>query len=76
MAVSWEDLVAGVRKGNLRALAKLITRIENRDSGWKEAMKELYPHTGRALVFGITGAPGAGKSTLTNKVALGVELTG
>lgn len=76
MAVPWEDLVAGVKKGNLRALAKMITRIENRDSGWKDAMKAIYPHTGSTLVFGITGAPGAGKSTLTNKIALGLVARG
>ena len=76
MAISWEDLMAGVRNGNLRALAKLITRIENRDPGWKEAMKEIYPQTGKALVFGITGAPGAGKSTLTSRIAQGLVARG
>ena len=76
MAVPWEDLVAGVKKGNLRALAKMITRIENRDSGWKDAMKAIYPDTGATLVFGITGAPGAGKSTLTNRIALGLVSRG
>ena len=76
MAVPWEDLVAGVKKGNVRALAKMITRIENRASGWKNAMKAIYPDTGRGLVFGITGAPGAGKSTLTNKIAQGLVARG
>jgi LAO/AO transport system kinase len=76
MAVPWEDLVAGVKKGNVRALAKMITRIENRDSGWKDAMKVIYPDTGATLVFGITGAPGAGKSTLTNKIAHGLVTRG
>ena len=69
MAVPWEDLVAGVKKGNLRALARMISRVENRDSGWRDAMKAIYPETGATVVFGITGAPGAGKSTLTNKIA-------
>ena len=76
MAVPWEDLVAGVKNRNLRALAKMITRIENRDSGWKDAMKTIYPDTGETLVFGITGAPGAGKSTLTNRIAQGLLANG
>jgi len=76
MAVPWEDLVAGVKNGNMRALAKMITRVENRDSGWKDAMKAIYPHTGATLVFGITGAPGAGKSTLTNRIAQGLVAKG
>jgi LAO/AO transport system kinase len=71
MEEAWEDLVVGVKKGNLRALARMITRIENRAAGWKEAMKAIYPSTGRAIVFGITGSPGAGKSTLTNRIAQG-----
>jgi LAO/AO transport system kinase len=76
MAVPWKELVEGVRKGNLRALARMITRIENRDPGWKEGMKAIYPHTGETLVFGITGAPGAGKSTLTNRIAQGLVAQG
>ena len=54
----------------------MITRIENRDSGWKDAMKSIYPDTGATLVFGITGAPGAGKSTLTSKIAQGLVTKG
>jgi LAO/AO transport system kinase len=76
MAVDFERLIHGVKQGNLRSLAKMITRVENRDSGWKEAMMAIYPDTGRTLVFGITGAPGAGKSTLTNKIALGLVKRG
>jgi LAO/AO transport system kinase len=72
MANSWGDLVDGVKGGDLRSLARMITRVENRASGWKAAMKAIYPAAGRARVFGITGSPGAGKSTLTNKVALGL----
>ena len=51
-----------------RDLARLITRIENGDRGAQEAMNALYPHTGRARVIGITGAPGSGKSTLVSEI--------
>ncbi len=50
--------------GDKRALARGITLVENDDpAGW-ELVREVYPHTGNAAVFGFTGAPGAGKSTL------------
>jgi LAO/AO transport system kinase len=66
---AWQDLVDGVSGGETRALARLITRVENRDPGWPDAMKALYPRTGTARVIGITGPPGAGKSSLTNRIA-------
>ncbi len=68
-SVSWDRLVDGVLSGDVRSLARLITRVENREPGWQEAMKALYPASGKAAVVGITGSPGAGKSTLTNAVA-------
>ena len=50
--------------GDRRALARAISLVENDDpAGW-ELVREVYPHTGRATVVGITGAPGSGKSTL------------
>jgi LAO/AO transport system kinase len=50
--------------GDRRALARAITLVENdRPEGW-ELVSEVYPHTGRAAVYGFTGPPGAGKSTL------------
>jgi len=70
MRNDWQQLVDGVARGEVRSLARMITRVENRDDGWKEAMKALYPRSGRARIFGITGSPGAGKSSLTNKIAL------
>lgn len=61
-----EDLLARVRQGEIRAIARLITRVENSDAAAETAVRALYPHTGQAHVVGVTGAPGAGKSTLVN----------
>jgi LAO/AO transport system kinase len=55
--------------GDHRALARAITKIENRMPGHRELVSSLYDHTGNAEVIGITGSPGAGKSTLVDKVA-------
>src|SRR4051812_23924476 len=54
--------------GNRRALARLATHIENDDALAVEAMERLYPCSGRAHTIGITGPPGAGKSTLVSRV--------
>ena len=50
--------------GNLRAASRLITGVENGDSGAREVIRHLYPRCGSAKLIGITGPPGAGKSTL------------
>ncbi|MFC4544332.1 methylmalonyl Co-A mutase-associated GTPase MeaB [Halosolutus amylolyticus] len=60
-----EDLLAGKH----RALARVISKIENRSPGYRDLVSELYAHTGAADVIGITGSPGAGKSTLVDKLA-------
>ncbi len=62
-------LVEAVLAGNRRAMARLITRIENDAAGVLAELAQLYAHTGRAHIVGITGAPGAGKSTLVNELA-------
>ncbi len=67
---NWDNLVEQVLDGHPRALSRMISRVENREDGWENAMKQLYPHTGRARILGITGSPGAGKSTLTKELAL------
>ncbi len=67
-ARSWDDLVAGARRGQPRPLARLISRVENREPGWREAMRALFPHAGGARIVGITGPPGAGKSSLTSGI--------
>ena len=73
---SWQELVEGVRGGEPRALARLISRVESREPGWQGAMKALYPHTGKARILGITGSPGAGKSSLASRLAAGFALRG
>jgi LAO/AO transport system kinase len=60
-----EELVAGVAAGDPRALARAISLVEDGDPLGDAVVRALYPSTGRALVVGLTGPPGAGKSTLT-----------
>ncbi|MBN1931279.1 MAG: methylmalonyl Co-A mutase-associated GTPase MeaB [Desulfobacterales bacterium] len=62
------DYAEEVLKGSPRAVARVITWLENDDERAKACMEKLYPHTGNSYVVGITGAPGAGKSSLTDKL--------
>jgi LAO/AO transport system kinase len=66
---SGEQLVVGLRSGDARALARAISIVENHSTGWSDLLKALFPHTGKARVIGLTGAPGAGKSTLVDQLA-------
>ena len=63
-----KDIVNGVLEGKKRDCARLITIVENEVCGYEETLKEIYKHTGGAYVIGITGPPGAGKSTITDKL--------
>jgi LAO/AO transport system kinase len=64
-----EAWISLLRSGDARALARAISAVENRASGWSDLLKVLFPHTGHARVIGLTGAPGAGKSTLVDHLA-------
>ena len=59
-----EQLVAGVRAGERRALARAISLVEDGDARAYPLVRELYPETGRAAIVGVTGPPGVGKSSL------------
>src|SRR5579884_3198144 len=61
--------ISPLRSGDPRTLARAISAVENHAPGWIELLKELFPHTGRALTIGLTGSPGAGKSTLVDQLA-------
>jgi LAO/AO transport system kinase len=59
-----QQLAEQARAGDRRALARLLTEVENRTAIAESALRLLYPQTGAAHLVGVTGAPGAGKSTL------------
>jgi LAO/AO transport system kinase len=63
------ELVEAVLSGDRRAIARLITGIENDTHDARASLAQIYPHTGRAHIIGVTGAPGTGKSTLVNELA-------
>jgi len=71
-----DELVAGVRAGDHRALARSISLVENRDPGALAVIQELYPETGSAFAVGITGPPGVGKSSLIGALVRHVRALG
>src|SRR6058998_70081 len=71
-----DSLVAGVRSGDRRALARAITLVENADPLAYELVRELYPETGHAYAVGITGPPGVGKSSLISALVRHVRRDG
>ena len=62
------DFVDKLIKGDIRTAARLMRQIDDRTPGYREKLKKIYPYTGNAFILGITGVPGAGKSTLTDKL--------
>ena len=67
--MSQRSLVEELLAGDHRALARVITNIENRRGGYRELVSQLHRHTGNADIIGVTGSPGSGKSTLVDKLA-------
>ena len=63
-----ETLSTKVLKGDIQAAARLISLIEDESLDAQKEMESLYPHTGKAYIVGVTGAPGVGKSTLTDSL--------
>ncbi len=64
------DLIKRILKGDQRAMARAMTLIENGESEARDILKGIFSGTSRALIVGITGSPGTGKSTLVDKLAL------
>ena len=62
------DIISRLESGSISALARLISMVENERPEAATILKRLYPKTGRAFTFGITGPAGSGKSTLTDKI--------
>jgi LAO/AO transport system kinase len=62
------SLVEGVLAGDVRAVARAITLVENGAREAVEILREIFPRTGKATVLGLTGAPGAGKSSLVDRL--------
>ncbi len=67
------DLIASLRGGDKLSLSRVLTQVENNTSAGQEAMDGLFPYTGSAHLIGITGAPGTGKSTLVNSLAMNLR---
>ncbi|RJP26135.1 MAG: methylmalonyl Co-A mutase-associated GTPase MeaB [Actinobacteria bacterium] len=63
-----DDIYSRLLEGDRRAVARLITMVENGDPAAREPLRQLHEHTGRAHIVGITGAPGSGKSTLVSSL--------
>src|SRR2546429_2637657 len=69
MPLAVEDWAAQVRAGEVRAISRAITAIENHAPEAEDLLRRLFPHTGKAYLTGVTGAPGTGKSTLVDRLA-------
>ncbi len=70
------DLAQKIKAGETRALARAATWIENRRPEAENLLRELFPNTGRAMIIGVTGSPGAGKSTLCDQITANLRKEG
>ena len=70
------ELVERARDGDPRAVARLISQVEDASPALREVMSLLTPHTGRAAVLGVTGSPGVGKSTTTSALVTAFRADG
>ena len=68
-SITISQWVEQVRAGDVRAVSRAMTEIENRTGDAENLMRQLFPHTGNSYCIGITGAPGTGKSTLVDRMA-------
>jgi GTPase len=69
MSVSVETWAEQIRAGDIRAVSRAITAIEDQDPQAEDLLRRIFPETGRSFVIGVTGAPGTGKSTLVDRLA-------
>ncbi len=66
-----------IAQGDVRTIARVLTELERQQAPWaRELIREVYPQTGKALVIGVTGSPGSGKSTLVARMALAYRESG
>src|SRR6202521_3952184 len=68
MTAAVETWAEQIRAGDVRAISRAITAVENQDPRSPELLKQIFPFTGQAYVIGVTGAPGTGKSTLVDRL--------
>jgi len=71
--VNAPSLSARVLDGEPRALARAISLVEDETAAGAELVRQIFPHTGRAYLIGITGAPGSGKSTLVDRLTAAIR---
>ena len=72
--MSQNEIIDKLKKGDIRSVARLLTLIENEDDKAETILKEIWKYTGKSYIIGITGPPGAGKSTIVDLLAkLAVE---
>jgi LAO/AO transport system kinase len=69
MSTSIDAWAEQIRAGDIRAVSRAITAIEDHDAQAEDLLQRIFPDTGKAFVIGVTGAPGTGKSTLVDRLA-------